>query len=120
MYSRRRRYSAAPSLQTRRLPFALCERLYAGSGRSKGGLQASRHGLQQAKDYAEILGVKFAYSTNGHGIVEFDFTTGKERRVDSFPKPAELWQRFRASEKIEDDETASRMLTPANAAIGKG
>ena len=34
-------------------------------------------GLQQAKDYAEILGVKFAYSTNGHGIVEFDFTTAK-------------------------------------------
>jgi type I restriction enzyme R subunit len=24
-------------------------------------------GLQQAKDYAEILGLKFAYSTNGHG-----------------------------------------------------
>ncbi|MGH7887838.1 MAG: EcoAI/FtnUII family type I restriction enzme subunit R, partial [Candidatus Binatia bacterium] len=68
-------------------------------------------GLQQAKDYAEILGVKFAYSTNGHGIVEFDFTTGQERRVDFFPKPAELWQRFRASEKIEDDETASRILT---------
>ena len=33
-------------------------------------------GLQQAKDYATILGLKFAYSTNGHGIVEFDFTTG--------------------------------------------
>jgi len=24
-------------------------------------------GLQQAKDYAEILGLKFAYSTNGTG-----------------------------------------------------
>jgi type I restriction enzyme R subunit len=77
-------------------------------------------GLQQAKEYAGILGVKFAYSTNGHGIVEFDFTTGQERHVDSFPKPAELWQRFRASEKIEDEEAATRLLTPANAAIGKG
>ena len=77
-------------------------------------------GLQQAKDYAEILGLKFAYSTNGHGIVEFDFTTGQERRVDSFPKPADLWQRFRASEKIEDDDTAGKLLTPANAAISKG
>jgi type I restriction enzyme, R subunit len=46
-------------------------------------------GLQQAKDYAEILGVKFAYSTNGHGIVEFDFTTGQERHLESLPKPAE-------------------------------
>jgi type I restriction enzyme R subunit len=77
-------------------------------------------GLQQAKDYAVILGVKFAYSTNGYGIVEFDFTTGQERHLEAFPKPEELWQRFRASEKIEDDETAHRMLTPANAAIGKG
>jgi type I restriction enzyme, R subunit len=32
-------------------------------------------GMQQAKEYAEILGLKFAYSTNGHGIIEFDFTT---------------------------------------------
>ena len=77
-------------------------------------------GLQQAKDYAAILGLKFAYSTNGHGIVEFDFTTGKECELDIFPKPAELWARFRASEKIEDEETANRLLTPANAAIGKG
>jgi type I site-specific restriction endonuclease len=77
-------------------------------------------GLQQAKDYAAILGLKFAYSTNGRGIVEFDFTTGKERQLDTFPKPAELWERFRASEKIDDEEIASRILTPANAAIGKG
>jgi type I restriction enzyme R subunit len=77
-------------------------------------------GLQQAKDYAAILGLEFAYSTNGRGIVEFDFTTGKERQLDTFPKPAELWERFRASEKIDDEEIASRILTPANAAIGKG
>src|SRR5436190_6612626 len=38
-------------------------------------------GLQQAKDYAEILGLKFAYATNGHGIIEFDFTTGLEREL---------------------------------------
>jgi len=77
-------------------------------------------GLQQAKDYAATLGLKFAYSTNGHGIIEFDFTTGKERELDTFPNPAELWERFRASEKIQDEQTANRLLTPANAAIGKG
>ena len=77
-------------------------------------------GLQQAKDYAAVLGLKFAYSTNGHGIVEFDFTAGKERQLDSFPKPADLWERFRASEKIEDEATARRLLTPATATIGKG
>jgi type I restriction enzyme R subunit len=51
-------------------------------------------GLGQAKDYAERLGIKFAYSTNGTGIVEFDYTTGIERSVDSFPKPHELWARL--------------------------
>jgi hypothetical protein len=30
-------------------------------------------GLQQAKDYAQILDLKFAYSTNGPGIVEHDY-----------------------------------------------
>jgi type I restriction enzyme R subunit len=42
-------------------------------------------GLSQAKENAEILDLKFAYSTNGKGIVEFDYTTGIERNVDSFP-----------------------------------
>lgn len=53
-------------------------------------------GLQQAKEYAEILGLKFAYSTNGHGIVEFDYITGQEQQVDSFPTPDELWTRLQA------------------------
>jgi type I restriction enzyme R subunit len=87
---------------------------------AKAAYKLPADGLQQAKDYAAILGLKFAYSTNGHGIVEFDFTTGEERQLDAFPKPVELWQRFQASEKIEDDETANKLLTPANSAIGKG
>ena len=33
-------------------------------------------GLQQAKDYAEILGLKFAYATNGREIIEFAYLTG--------------------------------------------
>ena len=77
-------------------------------------------GLQQAKDYAELLGLKFAYSTNGHGIVEFDYASGKERQLESFPTPDELWQRLRSAEKITNDETASKLLTPANATVGKG
>jgi len=52
-------------------------------------------GLQQAKDYAEILGLKFAYATNGLEIIEFDFLTGLERIIPSFPPPAELWSRRR-------------------------
>lgn len=51
-------------------------------------------GLSQAKEYAEILDLKFAYSTNGTGIIEFDYTTGIEKSVDSFPTPEELWARL--------------------------
>lgn len=50
-------------------------------------------GLQQAKDYAQILDLKFAYSTNGPGIVEHDFTTGLESELDAYPSPEELWRR---------------------------
>jgi type I site-specific restriction endonuclease len=32
-------------------------------------------GVQQAKEYAEILGLKFAYATNGHRTIEIDYTT---------------------------------------------
>lgn len=47
-------------------------------------------GLQQAKEYAEILGLPFAYSTNGHAIVEFDYLAGTERELTAFPSPVEL------------------------------
>jgi type I site-specific restriction endonuclease len=50
-------------------------------------------GLQQAKDYAEILDLKFAYSTNGPGIVEHDYTTGLDSELDRYPSPDELWRR---------------------------
>lgn len=39
-------------------------------------------GMQQAKEYAEILGLKFAYSSNGREILEFDYFTGKESVID--------------------------------------
>jgi len=76
-------------------------------------------GLQQAKDYAEILKLKFAYATNGNHIIEFDYITGLERELTAFPAPAELWSRLRASERIADDSTAQRLLTPANLTTGK-
>lgn len=68
-------------------------------------------GLQQAKEYAEILDLKFAYATNGHGIVEFDYLAGTERELDQFPSPVELWQRLRQAEQLNDDQ-ADKLLTP--------
>ena len=42
-------------------------------------------GLQQAMQYAEMLGVKFAYSSNGKGIVEHDYTHRTESDLDAIP-----------------------------------
>ena len=69
-------------------------------------------GLQQAKAYAETLGLKFAYSTNGKGIVEFDYSTGAERQVVDFPGPDELWNRLKASEGLLDPAT-EHLLVPS-------
>ncbi len=68
-------------------------------------------GLQQARDYAEILGLKFAYATNGREIIEADYITGVEKTLTSFPTPEELWQRLSASEKL-DGEVKQHLLSP--------
>ena len=69
-------------------------------------------GLQQAIDYAEVLGLRFAYATNGEGIVEFDCTTGAEIVLSEFPTPADLWDRLRSADGPSDDRAAQRLLTP--------
>ncbi len=52
---------------------------------AKASYRLATDGLQQAKDYAEILGLRFAFATNGKTIVELDFFTGKEVEIESFP-----------------------------------
>ncbi|MBV6441812.1 MAG: hypothetical protein EPGJADBJ_03503 [Saprospiraceae bacterium] len=68
-------------------------------------------GLQQAKDYAETLGLKFAYATNGAEIVEFDYVTGFETIIDRYPTPQELWNRLQAAEPISE-RTKEILLKP--------
>ena len=70
-------------------------------------------GMQQAKSYAEMLGLKFAYATNGHQILEFDYVRGTERELDAFPSPTELWQRYRQASNLED-RTLVTVLEPFN------
>ena len=79
---------------------------------AKAAYRQAGEGLQQAKEYAEILGLKFAYATNGADIIEFDYTTGVERTVAGFPEPDELWRRLRDAEGIDDDAVAAKLLTP--------
>lgn len=68
-------------------------------------------GLQQAKDYAELLDLKFTYSTNGHSIIEHDYTNGVEKELQGFPSPSELWNRYLVSDGVVGDEIAEKLLT---------
>ena len=54
------------------------------------------YGLQQAMEYARMLDVPFAYSSNGDGFYEHDYLTGKERELslDEFPTEEELLTRL--------------------------
>ena len=78
---------------------------------AKAAYRTSGDGLQQAKQYAEILGLKFAYATNGQSIIEHDFLTGLDNELPAFPKPEELWTRLKAAENISED-VGNRMLAP--------
>ncbi len=53
-------------------------------------------GMQQAKTYAQMLDVPFAYSSNGDAFMEYDSFTGIEREIplDSFPTYDELYDRY--------------------------
>jgi type I restriction enzyme, R subunit len=90
---------------TRDFPIAVIE--------AKADNKTSGSGLQQAKEYAEILGLKFAYATNGQGIIEFDYLTGRERELSRFPTPQELWNRLCTTQGL-DEKPASRLLAPFN------
>lgn len=48
-------------------------------------------GVAQAKTYAQKLGSRFAYPTNGQRIYGIDMHTGKEADVARYPSPDELW-----------------------------
>ena len=70
-------------------------------------------GLQQAMDYARILDLLFAYSSNGDGFMEHDFLTGTEREfgLDEFPTEDELIARYKA------ERNGGTGLTPAQEKI---
>jgi type I restriction enzyme R subunit len=71
-------------------------------------------GMQQAVEYAQILGLKFAYATNGLGIEEYDFITGKQTSLDAFPTPEKLWERWRGDQGLTEDADAENLLFPFN------
>lgn len=67
--------------------------------------------MQQALEYAEILDVPFAYSSNGDAFLEHDRTGAsepveRELPLDQFPSPDILWARYRAAKNFTDKQAS--------------
>ena len=64
---------------------------------AKDNTHSISHGLQQAMEYAKMLDLPFAFSSNGDGFAEHDFLTGAERQfsMDEFPTEADLIARYK-------------------------
>ncbi len=77
-------------------------------------------GLQQAKQYAEMLSLKFAYASNGPDTIEFDYFTGLEKAIDAYPSPEDLWRRYRDGKQLKDDTAVEQLLTPINFTLRQG
>ena len=77
---------------------------------AKDNKQAVSYGLQQAMTYAQMLDVKFAYSSNGDGFAEHDFITGAERQfgMDEFPTEEELLARLNQESGVTPQQEAIR------------
>ncbi|MBA3413819.1 MAG: DEAD/DEAH box helicase family protein, partial [Chloroflexia bacterium] len=74
------------------LPIAVVE--------AKAAHKRATDGLEQAKNYARVLGLSFAYATNGPEIVEYDDLTGLTTGVDAYPSPTELWERLQKGRSL--------------------
>lgn len=75
---------------------------------AKGQDHSADDGYSQAIDYAADLDVPFAYSTNGTELIEKDMITGinKRMRIDDFPGPDELWDRYMKEKGLSNDTEA--------------
>ncbi|MCD6367009.1 MAG: DEAD/DEAH box helicase family protein [Bacteroidales bacterium] len=66
-------------------------------------------GMQQALEYAEILDIPVAFSSNGDGFLQHDRSGYSEKierelPLENFPTPSELWQQYKEFKGIETSE----------------
>lgn len=79
---------------------------------AKAAYRSAQDGVQQARDYAEVLGLRFAYASNGREIIEIDLAAGTEVERPDFPTPAELWDRQRRALDLPEPAAEAKLLTP--------
>jgi len=91
------------NMRVRKAPLKADYILYLNNGypiavvEAKDNTHTVSFGMQQAKTYATMMDLKFAYSSNGDGFQEYDFMTGKERflSLDEFPSEEEMISRYK-------------------------
>jgi type I restriction enzyme, R subunit len=96
---------------TRDFPLAVIE--------AKAAYKTAADAVQQARGYAEMLRLKFAYATNGQDLIEIDYFTGTEKHVSAYATPADLWRRYQSGQGLTKPEVGERLLTPFNHTAGK-
>lgn len=81
------------------IPLALVE--------AKGIDHRAMEGYQQVIEYASILDVPFAYTTNGKELVEVDMISGiskSDLKITDFPYSNELWERYISEKNITEEQ----------------
>lgn len=80
------------------LPLAIVE--------AKGADHSADEGYSQAVEYARILDVPFAYSTNGDDLIEKDMISGinKNMKMKDFPTIDELWKRYQKESNLTREQ----------------
>lgn len=68
-------------------------------------------GATQAKEYAQKLGLWFAYASNGHEIEFFDLKAGTQKTVPCFHTPDELWDMYLKHAGIKPTPATEAALT---------
>lgn len=86
---------------------------------AKASYKTASEGLEQAKEYARILDVPFAYATNGPEIIEYDDLTKLTTWVATYPSPETLWTRLRRAQGITSEAESGPILTPDYPTPGK-
>jgi type I restriction enzyme R subunit len=77
---------------------------------AKDNRHSVRAGIQQALDYAQVLDIPFVFSSNGDGFIFHDKTAvdsqiETELRLDEFPSPEVLWEKYKRYKGIITPET---------------
>lgn len=62
-------------------------------------------GLEQVKDYADTLGIRYVYSTNGRGVYRFDMQSGRGDFVERYDSPDDLF--VQTFDDIDDQQYKS-------------